>query len=110
MDYGREVKFGVYTSSGEHRDIYIAVRGMPEPDDREVAVRCESLDVAVTLCERAAHAVVLPELGWASLVRVADVRETAPLYVLHRPPLPSGSHDVRCATFTERLAAVLGPT
>lgn len=105
-----EVTFGVYAKPGARPGVgAVAVVGMPEPADRQVVVRCDSIDVAVALCERAEHECSLPDIGWSSLVRLGDVSETTPLHALHRAPLPTGTHDVRCATLIERLAAVLSP-
>ncbi len=100
-----EVTFGVYTRSGRLDDAaFVAVTGMAEPTDREVVVRCESIDVAIALCERSAHACILPDAGWPSLVRVADARETATLYVRQRAPVPTGD-DPRRASLVAGLVA-----
>jgi len=105
-----EVTFGVYAKPGPRHDAgAVAVAGMPEPADREVVVRCDSIDVAVALCERADHACSLPDIGWSSLVRIADLPETTLLHALHRAPLPTGLLDARYATLIERLAAACDP-
>ncbi len=106
-----EVTFGVYARSESRHDAgAVAIAGMPESGDREVVVRCDSIDVAVALCERAEHPCALPDIGWPSLVRIADVPETTELHAVSRAPLPSGIHDARYATLIERVAAVLATT
>lgn len=104
-----DVRFGLYAAPARALAdaALVAVRGIPEPADHRIAIRCDSIATAIALCERAAHACVLPDLAWPSLARHGDAGEPVALCALHRPPLPTGRDDVRLETLVGRLASVV---
>jgi DNA-binding transcriptional LysR family regulator len=85
----------------------VAISQLPELADSVVVVRCETIEIARTICERRELACVLPRLGWPPLVELAPVGDVVTFHALHRPPLPTSSDDRRLPALVKALQEVL---